>query len=194
MGLTKQYLRYEPYRTFGIVASQRCNVSFVNINEIAGRYLAVGGAENLLIWDLRTGEKMLQQSASDRQEVCQIAVSPDQNNIAVGLVDGSLEIYSLKTRATIARLALHRTAVNCLRFDDSGLKVASGGLDTDIVIVDLVTQTGKCRLMGHSKPVTDVHFTQRFENVLVSCSKDTQVILIFFFFNTTQSNIRNYFR
>lgn len=53
MGLTKQYLAYKQCATFNIIASARTNGVFVNYNNTSGRYFAVGGAENVLIWDLR---------------------------------------------------------------------------------------------------------------------------------------------
>lgn len=53
MGLTKQYLAYKPAGTFNIIASGKSNVSFVRINQTDCRYVAVGAAENALIWDLR---------------------------------------------------------------------------------------------------------------------------------------------
>lgn len=54
MGLTKQYLRWEPAGNFNIIANQKCNSVFVNLNNVDGRYLAVGAAENVLIWDMRS--------------------------------------------------------------------------------------------------------------------------------------------
>lgn len=187
MGLTKQYLRYAPVETFGLIASSRSNVKFINVNGIDGRYIAVGGAEYIIIWDLKTGDKIFQTTNDNRLEVCHLAGSPDLVHIAIGLSDGSIEIYNFNSRQIVCRLALHRSAINCLRFDESGLKLASGGLDTDIVISDIVSQTGKSRLVGHKGAITDICFTSRFENILISSSKDTQVlssdfIYLFFFF------------
>lgn len=53
MGLTKQYLAYKPVGNFNIIASGKCNAAFVTLDKVEGRYLAVGGAENTLIWDVR---------------------------------------------------------------------------------------------------------------------------------------------
>lgn len=177
MGLTKQYLRYQPGGYFGLIASSRANLVFVAINDVDGRFVAVGSAENVLVWDLRTGEKLFEiKSSTDNQvEVACLAFSPDRIHLAIGRVDGTVEIYNIRTREVVCKLSLHRTAVNCLRFDELGLKLVSGGLDTDMVVSDMVAQTGEFRLSGHSAPVTDAHFMQRFSNVIVSCSKDTQI-------------------
>lgn len=53
MGLTKQYLAYHPVGTFNIVASANCNITFVTYDKVDGRYVAVGAADNVFIWDLR---------------------------------------------------------------------------------------------------------------------------------------------
>lgn len=64
----------------------------------------------------------------------------------------------------------------------SGLRLASGGQDTDIVIIDIVTEAGKCRLAGHSGPVTDTCFYENDnvttdKNIIISSSKDKQIKL-----------------
>lgn len=53
MGLTKQYLAYQPVGSFNIIASPSCNIAFVTYEKVDGRYVAVGAAEEVYIWDLR---------------------------------------------------------------------------------------------------------------------------------------------
>lgn len=58
--------------------------------------------------------------------------------------------------------------------------LASGGQDTDIVIVDIVASVGKCRLTGHSGPITDTCFYEKSSyannnNIIISSSVDKQV-------------------
>lgn len=61
----------------------------------------------------------------------------------------------------------------------TGLRLASGGQDTDIVIVDTVSAAGKCRLTGHSGAITDAHFYENTEynvdNIVISSSTDKQI-------------------
>lgn len=61
MGLTKQYLRYLPGPVLGLVGGQKSNVVFLDIKGVKGKYCAVGACENVLVWDLRTGEKVQDQ-------------------------------------------------------------------------------------------------------------------------------------
>lgn len=58
MGLTRQYLRYEPAALFGLVASARAGVAFVALRGERGRYVAVPACEHVFVWDTRKGEKV----------------------------------------------------------------------------------------------------------------------------------------
>lgn len=53
MGLTKQYLAYQPAGTFNIVASGKSNACFVTLDRTEGRFVAVGAAEDTIVWDIR---------------------------------------------------------------------------------------------------------------------------------------------
>jgi U3 small nucleolar RNA-associated protein 12 len=58
MGLTKQYLRYVPAGSFNIIASAGCNVVFVTLEGQEGKFVAVGACEDIIIWNMRRGEKV----------------------------------------------------------------------------------------------------------------------------------------
>jgi hypothetical protein len=58
MGLTKQYLRYIPAGNFNIIASSGCNVVFVTLEGQEGRFVGVGACEDIVVWDMRLGEKV----------------------------------------------------------------------------------------------------------------------------------------
>lgn len=59
--------------------------------------------------------------------------------------------------------------------------MASGGQDTDIVIIDVVSEAGKCRLTGHFGPITDACFYETAEttenDIIISSSIDKQIKL-----------------
>ena len=58
MGVTKQYLRYTPGPLFGVVGSPKANIVFLDVRGVKGKYCAVGACEDVIVWDLRTGEKV----------------------------------------------------------------------------------------------------------------------------------------
>lgn len=53
MGLTKQYLSFVPAGIFNIISSTKPNIVFVDLDSTPGRYIAVGAAERIFVWDLR---------------------------------------------------------------------------------------------------------------------------------------------
>ncbi|EDW14856.1 WD repeat-containing protein 3 [Drosophila mojavensis] len=179
MGLTKQYLAYRAIDSFNIIASGRANVNFAVLEKSEGRFAAAPAAENVIIWDLRMGDRKL-TLRREKQEVTALRVSPDHLHIAVGYADGVVQIFDLSSRTyydAICSLALHKNAVSVLRYDAHGMRLVSGGLDTELVVVDVVEQAGRQRLSGHNAAVTDAHFLQRLveQDIVVSCSKDTQI-------------------
>ncbi|TDG47584.1 hypothetical protein AWZ03_006023 [Drosophila navojoa] len=179
MGLTKQYLAYRAIDSFNIIVSGRANVNFAVLEKSEGRFAAAPAAENVIIWDLRMGDRKL-TLRREKQEVTALRVSPDHLHIAVGYADGVVQIFDLSSRTyydAICSLALHKNAVSVLRYDAHGMRLVSGGLDTELVVVDVVEQAGRQRLSGHNAAVTDAHFLQRLveQDIVVSCSKDTQI-------------------
>lgn len=176
MGLTKQYLTYKPVSSFNIIASTRPNINFVIYNKIEGRYCIVGGAENVILWDLKLGHKIT-EFKREKEEVTAIRASPDQMHIAVGYIDGVVQIFEISSHKCICSLALHKTAITILRYDSLGIRLISGSMDTELVITDIISQLGKNRLIGHNAPITDGHFLEDIggSDICISSSKDTQI-------------------
>uniref|UniRef100_A0A1A9WRW0 WD_REPEATS_REGION domain-containing protein n=1 Tax=Glossina brevipalpis TaxID=37001 RepID=A0A1A9WRW0_9MUSC len=177
MGLTKQYLAYRAVDSFNIIASGRANVNFAIYNKIEGRYITAAAAENVILWDLKLGERVLTLRRG-KQEVTALRVSPDRLHVAVGYLDGAVEIFDLSNGGeSVCSLALHKSAISVLRYDDQGIRLITGSLDTELVIVDILEQAGRQRLIGHNAPITDAHFLERLalDNIAVSSSKDTQI-------------------
>lgn len=122
MGLTKQYLAYHPVGNFNLVASGNVNVSFVTYDKTDGRYIAVGAAEKVYIWDLRLGEKV-KEFTRGKEEVTALRPSPDRLHIAIGYADGVVRIFNIQSSLSddsSAQFTIHRSGVNVLRYDSSG--------------------------------------------------------------------------
>jgi U3 small nucleolar RNA-associated protein 12 len=72
----------------------------------------------------------------------------------------------------------HRGAVTALRFDSAGGLLASGAADTDVVVWDVVAESGLFRLRGHTDQVNDLVFLSADAASgakLVTASKDELV-------------------
>lgn len=172
MGITKQYLRYAPLDTFNIITSSNANIAFIVYQGQEGRYVAVGGCENVFVWDLRLGEKALVIPNDNHVEVTYIAASPDRIHIAVGYSDGKVGITNIITGELKTIFSGHRSAITSLSFDEDGHRLASGSKDTEIVTWDLIAENGIERLSGHKGVITSLVFMKK-QNVLISSSKDT---------------------
>ncbi|XP_068631733.1 WD repeat-containing protein 3 [Battus philenor] len=173
MGLTKQYLRYAPSGTFNIIASADCNSTHVSLNGVSGRYVAVGACEHVIIWDMRLGEKA-QVIPGENVVVSQIAASPTGNHMAVGYVDGNINVFELTNNEIVCVFAGHKSAVTSLQYDEQGHRIVSGGADTEVILWDVVSETGVARFSGHKGAITSVLFING-KNCIVSSSKDTFV-------------------
>ncbi|PZC82992.1 hypothetical protein B5X24_HaOG208859 [Helicoverpa armigera] len=173
MGLTKQYLRYAPSGTFNVIASADCNSAHVSLNGVSGRYIAVGACEHVVIWDMRLGEKA-QVLPGENVVVSQIAASPSGNHVAVGYVDGNINVFELVNNEIVCVFAGHKSAVTCLQYDEQGHRLVSGAKDTEVILWDVVSETGKARFSGHKGAITSVLFING-KNCVVSSSKDTFV-------------------
>lgn len=125
MGLTKQYLRYVSCGNFNIIANPGCNLAFVTLEGQVGRFVAVGACEHIIIWDLRLGEKA-QVLLGGKSVATYLCPSPNKRNLAVGYMDGNIQIYDLKSGDIINIFSGHHSEVTALCYDNFGHKLASG--------------------------------------------------------------------
>ncbi|XP_038657917.1 WD repeat-containing protein 3 [Scyliorhinus canicula] len=173
MGLTKQYLRYVASAVFGVIASQKANITFVQLRGERGRYVAVSACEHVFIWDIRKGEKVLILQGI-KHEATYLCSAPDGRHLAVGYEDGSIRIFNIMTGESNVTLNGHKAAVTILSYDTLGARLVSGSKDTEIIIWDVINESGLYRLKGHKDAITHAAFLKG-RNFLVSSSKDTFV-------------------
>lgn len=55
MGLTKDYLRYTVSDKFGQISGNKANIVVLHWRGTDDRYCATGVVEDIIVWDLRTG-------------------------------------------------------------------------------------------------------------------------------------------
>ncbi|XP_078619457.1 WD repeat-containing protein 3-like [Branchiostoma floridae x Branchiostoma japonicum] len=173
MPVTKQYLRYVPASMWGVVASPKAPVVLLCLRGVKGRYAAVAAVEHVFIWDLRIGEKLLVLNGG-KHEVTALAASPDNQHVAVGYSDGTVQVFSLVTGEVGVVFSGHKGAVTALRYDHSGMRLVSGSKDTDVIVWDIVNESGLYRLKGHKGVITHCQFLKD-RNFLITSSKDTFV-------------------
>ena len=136
----------------------------------------VGANEEVLCWDVKRSELLSRWRDSNcTAEVTIIAQSPtDLDVCAVGYSDGSIRIWDSRLAAVIINFNGHKSGVTSLAFDHSGVRLASGAQDTDLIVWDLVDEVGLFKLRGHKNQITGVHFLEpgREEHALINGNSD----------------------
>ncbi|KAJ2747259.1 beta transducin [Coemansia sp. BCRC 34301] len=184
--MVKSYLRYEERGVFGVIASPTGNAVF----DHSGKLSITAALENVIVWDIKKGTQVGRWSDSDNKaEVTCIARSPNGKDYAVGYADGSIRLFELGNGAVKVVLSGHRGRVSALEFDGTGMVLASGARDTDMIVWDVVGEVGLYRLRGHKDEVTGIAFVAgaatgiasalhaSAAGYIVSSSKDTLVKL-----------------
>ena len=154
MGVTKQYLRFAPSAVFGIISSIRGGVITIPNRK---HLVAAACAENVFIWNIKTGEK-LATLVGDKFEVTALCANHDGSFLAVGYNNGSIRIFDETNGECTVTLNGHKSAVTCMAYDSNGHRMASGSRDTCLIIWDVINESGLYRLQGHKGAITSVDF------------------------------------
>jgi U3 small nucleolar RNA-associated protein 12 len=156
--------KYEHTKSFGTVLTSTSNIIWTSRDRAgtgAGQAF-VAANEEVLCWDIKKGELISRW----RDEKCTWTVTAiaqsraDKDVFAVGYEDGSIRIWDSKIATALVSFNGHRSAVVVLAFDKSGVRLASGSKDTDVIVWDVVAEVGQYKLRGHKDQVTGLHFVE----------------------------------
>lgn len=156
--------KYEQSKSFGLVTSSSSNTVWSSGEKTttgAGQAI-VAANEEVLCWDIKKGELISRwRDENCKAQVTAIAQSKtDKDVFAVGYEDGTIRLWDSKIATTILNFNGHKSAITILAFDKSGVRLASGSKDTDVIIWDLVAEVGQYKLRGHKDQVTGLHFIE----------------------------------
>lgn len=183
--MVKSYQRFEQANVFGVISS---NSNSVWIEPEASKrktgnlgQVIVGGLENILVWDIKTGEQIAQLTdglppgASDAKlskpaETTFLKYHPETNLLAAGYADGVIKIWDLISKTVLISFNGHKSAITVLAFDTTGTRLISASKDSDIIVWDLVGESGLYKLRSHKDAITGLWCED--ENWLISTSKD----------------------
>ncbi|RCI14820.1 hypothetical protein L249_6391 [Ophiocordyceps polyrhachis-furcata BCC 54312] len=160
--MVKSYLKYEHAKSFGVVVTGTSNIVWASTDRTGAGRAVVPANEQVLCWDIKKGELL----GSWRDERCAAPVTvvaqskTDKDVFAVGYGDGSIRLWDSKIATVIVNFNGHKSAVTKLAFDRSGVRLASGSKDTDVIVWDLVAEVGLYKLRGHKDEVTGLHFVE----------------------------------
>ncbi|ODV80949.1 Utp12-domain-containing protein [Suhomyces tanzawaensis NRRL Y-17324] len=194
--MVKSYDRYEQEKCFGVIASLSNIVwlppSKTQNSKSAGRAIS-SGLEEMLIWDIKTGEIVSRirdgltpgaSNASTSQApspITYLAHHEQSNLVAAGHADGSIKVWDITSSSVLINFQGHKSAISILKFDRSGTRLVSGSADSSIIMWDLVGEEGLFKLKGHKGQITGLTFlsehetseiTDDLEDYILSVSKD----------------------
>lgn len=156
--------KFEPSKSFGVVASSSSNIvwSSKDKTKSSAGQAVVAANEEVLVWDIKKGELLSRwKEENNRALVTAIAQSKtDPDLFAVGYENGSIRIWDSKIATSVVSFNGHKSAVTILAFDKTGVRLASGSKDTDVIVWDLVAEVGQYKLRGHKDQVTGLRFIE----------------------------------
>lgn len=99
--------------------------------------------------------------------------------MASGYADGSIRIWDFDKGTCETTLNGHKGAVTALRYNKLGSLLASGGKDNDIILWDVVGETGLFRLRGHRDQVCFRALSNRQEFEILAGSYNGKSVFFF---------------
>ncbi|KAJ9110239.1 hypothetical protein QFC19_001642 [Naganishia cerealis] len=157
--MVRSYQRHGPTKAFGVVCSPAPTASY------DGRTAHVPAWEDVLAWDVRTGEqRAMWHSTGHTAPVTVLLASPTAAAVepmyAVAYQDGSIRLWADQGQDGVEIVALngHRSAVAALAWDSSATRLFSGGSEGELVVWDTIAEVGMFRLKGHRGAVTAIHY------------------------------------
>jgi U3 small nucleolar RNA-associated protein 12 len=187
--MVKSYLRYIPSSTLGVVVSPNANIIAHSHRLSNSRHAVtlaiVPALEAVKIWNTKSSALLATlHDAPSMAEVTALTLNPANSlMLAAGYHDGSIRLWTLKDDFSGGELAVtfngHKNAVTHLAFDEEGNRLVSGSKDTDMVLWDIVAETGLVRLRAHTDQITGLAFLPearedglKGRDLLVSAGKD----------------------
>ncbi|KIR53961.1 U3 small nucleolar RNA-associated protein 12 [Cryptococcus gattii Ru294] len=184
--MVRSYMRHGPTQAFGIICSPTANSSY------NGRLAYVPGWEDVLVWDTKRGEMVaMWHSTGLTSPVTYLTPAPTPYTststtpvtFAVSYQDGSIRLWSYDPStpdveaSEIVTFNGHKKSVTIMTWDHDASRLASGGIEGEIVVWDRIGEVGLFRLKGHRAPITGLAFIPHprggHPGWLVSTSRDT---------------------
>jgi WD40 repeat protein len=140
----------------------------------AGRLIAVGSGKELVVWDGRSGEKLLTLSGH-QTTINRLVFASDDQTLASADEGGTIKLWNLKTGQS-------KNSVNAggkvtvLSFAPASQVLASAGEDKMISLWDLRTGGLRVKLKKHEAPINAIAFSPDGE-LLASGGDDRTVII-----------------
>ena len=153
---------------------------FIHPSTYLNKVLIGTNSGELQLWNVNT-QKLVHSFSSFKQPIVALVQSPVLDVVAVGLLDGSILLFHLKTDKILLRLIQSHSQVTCIHFRTDGKPhLATGSVEGDIYIWDLEQRRLlHCIKSAHDQKITSLHYIPN-QPILCSAGADNSLKVIFF--------------
>ena len=136
------------------------------------------GVTGKIFWniDKREVQRILPPLAKRRSLRKCMALSPDDQLLAIDTGDNDIQIWHIETEELVAELTEHENRIFSLAFSPTGKFLVSGSCTDEVFVWDTVNKKKKHALEGHTGYVAALSFSTD-EKRLVTSSMDGTVLL-----------------
>lgn len=116
------------------------------------------GSGQLIVWDLASGEVVVNAAEEACSPVYTVAFSQDGETILSGTDDGTIFVWETNTGLLKSGYRQHEERINILAFSTDGTKFISGSNDKTAVLWEFPSMNAMLLLAGHRGPVLSAAF------------------------------------
>jgi WD40 repeat protein len=124
-----------------------------------GQRIAAGVGSVIQVWDSKTGANLLTFEKVHKNEVNDLAYSPDGRSLVSGSEDATLCVWDSATGRCARSLIAGKLLIEKVSFSPDGLRIASASQDGMFKLWDAVTGQQLITLRGDSERVWSVAFS-----------------------------------
>jgi WD40 repeat protein len=110
------------------------------------------------IWNVSTGQEILDLNAHEPFVATGVAFSPDGSRLATSSTDKTAKVWDVKTGEPVFLLEGHTEPIPDIAYSPDGSKIVTGSQDTTAKIWDAQTGKALLTLSGHSAEIQSVAF------------------------------------
>lgn len=101
-----------------------------------GEYIASAAADQVTIWESKSGE-IVRQLANDGTHIECLAFHPEGTILATGNLDTTVKLWNVKTGREFQTLQGHKKPIQCVAFSPNGMSLVSAGSNGNLKIWEL---------------------------------------------------------
>ncbi|MDE0086334.1 MAG: WD40 repeat domain-containing protein, partial [Candidatus Poribacteria bacterium] len=136
------------------------------------------GSTGKIFWNVRNREvqRILPPKAKRSSLRKSMALSPDDQLLAIDAGDNDIQIWHIETEELVAELTEHENLIFSLTYSPTGEYLVSGGLKDELYVWDVARWEKQHTLIGHTSSVEAIAFHPNGERFVTS-SRDGTALL-----------------